>query len=232
MSKSLGNFLLLKEVLERYPTPVIRLLMLQTHYRSPLDFSDSRLDDTTHAYERLANLVRNLRWARTLAACGLGAPAEALQRSEAAHRRRSREVRSRDGRRLQHRRCARRRLRAREGRERLPRRLPGRPVHRGQGRARSRPRDRGRAARRARHRDRRADQTCCYPIEVVDARARRSPATRRAIPRRRSTALLAARAAARTEKNWALADAVRDGLARLGFTIEDTPQGARVTFGG
>ncbi|MHB8741184.1 MAG: cysteine--tRNA ligase, partial [Coriobacteriia bacterium] len=36
MSKSLGNFLLLKEVLERYPAPVVRLLMLQTHYRSPL----------------------------------------------------------------------------------------------------------------------------------------------------------------------------------------------------
>ena len=45
-------------------------------------------------------------------------------------------------------------------------------------------------------------------------------------------ALLAARAAARKEKNWAVADGVRDGLVALGFVIEDTPQGARVTFEG
>ena len=41
-------------------------------------------------------------------------------------------------------------------------------------------------------------------------------------------ALLYCRAAARKEKNFALADRVRDGLAELGYVIEDTPQGARV----
>jgi len=55
MSKSLGNFTLLKDVIERYPAPVIRLLMLQTHYRSPLDFSDARLDESSTAFERLLN---------------------------------------------------------------------------------------------------------------------------------------------------------------------------------
>ena len=44
--------------------------------------------------------------------------------------------------------------------------------------------------------------------------------------------LLEARATARAEKNWAVADGVRDGLADLGFIIEDTPQGARVTYEG
>ena len=38
MSKSLGNFYTLKEVLDKYPANAVRLLMLQTHYRSPLDF--------------------------------------------------------------------------------------------------------------------------------------------------------------------------------------------------
>jgi len=38
MSKSLGNFHTLKEVLDRYPADAVRLLMLQTHYRSSLDF--------------------------------------------------------------------------------------------------------------------------------------------------------------------------------------------------
>ena len=58
--------------------------MLQTHYRSSLDFSDTRLEETVHAYERLANLVRNLRWARDLAACGLGVPTDVLGDLKAA----------------------------------------------------------------------------------------------------------------------------------------------------
>lgn len=44
--------------------------------------------------------------------------------------------------------------------------------------------------------------------------------------------LLETRATARAEKNWAVADGVRNGLADLGFIIEDTPQGARVTYEG
>lgn len=45
-------------------------------------------------------------------------------------------------------------------------------------------------------------------------------------------ALLAARADARAAKDWARADAVRDGLCSLGFVIEDTTQGASVTYEG
>ena len=44
-------------------------------------------------------------------------------------------------------------------------------------------------------------------------------------------ALLASRQEARSVKDWARADAVRDGLAGLGFVIEDTPNGARVVYG-
>ena len=43
---------------------------------------------------------------------------------------------------------------------------------------------------------------------------------------------LLARADARAAKDWSRADAVRDGLCGLGFVIEDTPQGARVTYEG
>jgi cysteinyl-tRNA synthetase len=74
MSKSLGNFLLLKDVLDRYPAPVVRLLMLQTHYRSPLDFSTDRLDEARAAYERLANMVRSAYWVCRRPAPGAGAP--------------------------------------------------------------------------------------------------------------------------------------------------------------
>ena len=45
-------------------------------------------------------------------------------------------------------------------------------------------------------------------------------------------ALIEARALARSNKDWATADKVRDGLIELGFIIEDTPQGAKVSFEG
>lgn len=63
MSKSLGNFYTLKEVLDKYPANAVRLLMLQTHYRSPLDFRFEFLDGMVGNVERLANCVKNLRWA-------------------------------------------------------------------------------------------------------------------------------------------------------------------------
>ena len=63
MSKSLGNFYTLKEVLDRYPADAVRLLMLQTQYRAPLDFSFERLDGSVGTLERLQTCVRNLRWA-------------------------------------------------------------------------------------------------------------------------------------------------------------------------
>jgi cysteinyl-tRNA synthetase len=63
MSKSLGNFYTLKEILDKYPAEAVRLLMLQTHYRSPLDFSFRRLDGVVGTWQRLAGCVRNLRWA-------------------------------------------------------------------------------------------------------------------------------------------------------------------------
>ena len=53
MSKSLGNFLLLHDLLKDYSPNVIRLLMLQTHYRSPLDFSDERLKEAATSLERI-----------------------------------------------------------------------------------------------------------------------------------------------------------------------------------
>lgn len=62
MSKSLGNFYTLKEVLDKYDKDAVRLLMLQTHYRSSLDFSFERLDGSTQSLERIKNAYRNLLW--------------------------------------------------------------------------------------------------------------------------------------------------------------------------
>jgi len=58
MSKSLGNFFTIREVSERYQPEVIRMFMLGTHYRSPLDFSDTALDASRAGLDRLYETAR------------------------------------------------------------------------------------------------------------------------------------------------------------------------------
>ena len=45
MSKSLDNFFLVRDVMKEYSASVLRFYLLNGHYRSPIDFSDSNLDD-------------------------------------------------------------------------------------------------------------------------------------------------------------------------------------------
>jgi cysteinyl-tRNA synthetase len=58
MSKSLGNFFLVREVLDKFPGEVIRFYLLGTHYRSPLDFDDEKLVMAAKGLDRLKNSVR------------------------------------------------------------------------------------------------------------------------------------------------------------------------------
>ena len=53
MSKSLGNFFLIRDVLERYDPEVIRFFMLRAHYRSPINYSDAQLDESRSGLVRL-----------------------------------------------------------------------------------------------------------------------------------------------------------------------------------
>jgi cysteinyl-tRNA synthetase len=53
MSKSLGNFFTIRDVLQRYDGETLRFFMLRTHYRSPFNFSDAHLDDARAALTRL-----------------------------------------------------------------------------------------------------------------------------------------------------------------------------------
>ncbi|OIP38772.1 cysteine--tRNA ligase [Candidatus Desantisbacteria bacterium CG2_30_40_21] len=61
MSKSLGNFFVLKEALSQYHPQIVRLFLLTTHYRSPMDFSPDKLDMTKASLERVYNLTDKLR---------------------------------------------------------------------------------------------------------------------------------------------------------------------------
>lgn len=56
MSKSKNNFFTVKDILKEFPGEVIRFFILQTHYRSPLDFSDERLHEAQAALDRLHNV--------------------------------------------------------------------------------------------------------------------------------------------------------------------------------
>jgi cysteinyl-tRNA synthetase len=53
MSKSLGNFFTIREVLKVYDPEVVRFFIIRTHYRSPLNYSDVHLDDAKGALKRL-----------------------------------------------------------------------------------------------------------------------------------------------------------------------------------
>jgi cysteinyl-tRNA synthetase len=60
MSKSLGNIVKIRDVLEKYDGEVIRYFLLSAHYRSPLDFRDSALERAKKSYESLRNALENL----------------------------------------------------------------------------------------------------------------------------------------------------------------------------
>jgi cysteinyl-tRNA synthetase len=60
MSKSLGNFFTVREILQRYRAEDIRYFILASHYRSPLNYSDQMLDSAGAALSRLYNAMRDI----------------------------------------------------------------------------------------------------------------------------------------------------------------------------
>lgn len=229
MSKSLGNFLLLRDVLETTRPAVLRMLMLQTHYRSPLDFSDARLAEAQSSLERIENAVKNTNWLISTAQEG-----PALLDS-AAIEARVEQVRAGF-------------IEAMDDDFNTAGALGclfafvnevnsyfcGATASIANVAAITAARDiivellgvlgiqleAGEDGRQS-----------GFPAETV-ALAQRLASYAGDDPEQAAQALLDARAAARKSKDFAVADAIRDGLTDLGFTIEDTPQGARVSYGG
>jgi len=60
MSKSLGNFFTIREVLEKYDAEVVRFFILRAHYRSPLNYSDKHLDETKSGLARLYTALKGV----------------------------------------------------------------------------------------------------------------------------------------------------------------------------
>jgi cysteinyl-tRNA synthetase len=75
MSKSLGNFFTIRDVLKKYDAETLRFFMVRTHYRSPLNYSDAHLDDARNALRRLYTALElvapdevTIDWAHPMAA--------------------------------------------------------------------------------------------------------------------------------------------------------------------
>jgi len=60
MSKSIGNFFLVRDILSKFPPEVVRFYLLGTHYRSPLDFDDEKLAAAQRGLERIKTSLRLL----------------------------------------------------------------------------------------------------------------------------------------------------------------------------
>ncbi len=224
MSKSLGNFMLLHEVLETTRPAALRMLMLQTHYRSPLDFSEDRLAEADAALTRIENAVKNLDWLLETAVDGEAAldGAALAVRTQAA----------------------------REGFGTAMDDDFNAPAALGEifafvGEVNAAVADRTLSASDVEAVSAARDAIVelmdvlgiavaeeaagsAYPVEVV-ALAAEIAGYAGTDAAEAVDALLVARTAARKEKNWAVADGVRDGLKALGLVVEDTPQGPRVS---
>lgn len=226
MSKSAGNFMLLRDVLATHEPAAVRLLMLQTHYRSPLDYSAARLDDAAATLDRVRNSLKEMAWAAEHATSGAGAPGadrEALSAAIAsAHVRFTAEMDDDFN-----------TAGAVAGIFELVRAANSYVSAHG-------------GALDARDAEVLAEAAAAVegllavlgvepraadpdgsPPEAVELAAALA-GYQGDDPDAAVDALLAARAAARTERNWSAADAVRDGLAGLGLIVEDTPAGPRV----
>ncbi len=60
MSKSLGNFLMIKDVLKSYHPEAVRLFLLSNHYRSPIDFTDKAMDESSTALDKIYKLLERI----------------------------------------------------------------------------------------------------------------------------------------------------------------------------
>ncbi len=231
MSKSLNNFFLLRDILETVDPNVLRFLMLQTHYRSPLDFSDERVDEAGVALDRIKNAVKNLEWAIETAQ-GADDVIDAEEVNTLLRETRMAYIVAMDD------------------DFNSPKALgevfdfvakanslvAGKTLSSADAQLVGQVRDlivelvgvfgvdvEAEGGEEA------ADSG--YPAEVIDL-ATELAGFDGTDAEAAVQALLDARAAARAAKDWGLADAVRDRMAALGFTIMDTPQGARVEFAG
>ena len=223
MSKSLGNFYTLKEVLDKYPADALRLLMLQTHYRSPLDFSFERLEGSVGTLDRLKSCVKNLRWAAKAAP-------EDGELNDADHEltRAVREAQAEFTAQMDDDFNTAGGLAAIFGLVTAANTYLTKAGEDISTAATLRAADALEELSGVLGINLAADEEEGLPAELVDL-AKKEAGYAGTSPEEAADALIEARAAARKAKNWAVADAIRDGITSLGLVLEDTAAGTRLT---
>ena len=208
MSKSLNNFFLVKDILEQYSPDALRYFLLSTHYRSPLDFSDERLEEANKSLERLSTAIENLLY---LEKCEPGSCDEAqrLLEKAKAYEEEFEDAMSDDF----------NTALATSSMFGLAKEIN---IYYQAVTSRE-----GVVCQEAIAEVKRIFKFMTDVIGVLEKAWEGNTGTNAAEYEELMQVILSVRQACREQKQWALADCIRDRLAEIGITIEDSPQGAR-----
>ena len=208
MSKSLNNFFLVKDILEQYSPDALRYFLLSTHYRSPLDFSDERLEEANKSLERLSTAIENLLY---LEKCETGSCDEAqrLLEKAKAYEEEFEDAMSDDF----------NTALATSSMFGLAKEIN---IYYQAVTSRE-----GVVCQEAIAEVKRIFKFMTDVIGVLEEAWEGNTGANAAEYEELMQVILSVRQACREQKQWALADCIRDRLAEIGITIEDSPQGAR-----
>ncbi len=198
MSKSLNNFFTVRDIRENYSGDVIRFFLLSGHYRSPINFSDTLMEQSKQGYERIATAIETLEFLRTNGSDEAMADEAAKIASLDKHREKFIEVMDDD-------------LNTADGIAAIFELVSEINLDVKDGASKSF-----------------AEEALKRIRELTDVLGLFGGEDEEEGLGDDIQALIDERQAARKEKNWARADEIRDQLAAMGITLKDTPQGVQV----
>ena len=198
MSKSLNNFFTVRDIRENYSGDVIRFFLLSGHYRSPINFSDTLMEQSKQGYERIATAIETLEFLRTNGSDEAMADEAAKIASLDKHREKFIEVMDDD-------------LNTADGIAAIFELVSEINLDVKDGASKSF-----------------AEEALGRIRELTEVLGLFGGEDEEEGLGDDIQALIDERQAARKEKNWARADEIRDQLAAMGITLKDTPQGVQV----
>lgn len=198
MSKSLGNFFTVRDIREQYSGDVIRFFLLSGHYRSPINFSDTLMEQSKQGYERIATAIETLGFLKANGSDEAMADEAAMIAALDKHKEKFIEVMDDD-------------LNTADGIAAIFELVSEINLDVKDGASKSF-----------------ADAALKKIRELTDVLGIFSGDDEEEGLGDDIQALIDERQAARKEKNWARADEIRDQLAAMGITLKDTPQGVQV----
>ena len=198
MSKSLNNFFTVRDIRENYSGDVIRFFLLSGHYRSPINFSDTLMEQSKQGYERIATAIETLEFLKTNGSDEAMADEAAKIASLDKHREKFIEVMDDD-------------LNTADGIAAIFELVSEINLDVMDGASKSF-----------------AEEALKRIRELTEVLGLFGGEDEEEGLGDDIQALIDERQAARKEKNWARADEIRDQLAAMGITLKDTPQGVQV----